>query len=170
MGNPGWRYCLLLVSAFAMEPADRGPAAQGEKKPMAAKLRLTLELDRNDVKAGDSVRGQIKLENLTKEPITITSYGCLRMYVDFTIKDGKGNVVSTLGRYGAAYATSPGKPVTETIPPGEYWVGNVLPSEVVTKPPLPTGEYTVQAHFAYKDIKIDSEPLRFKVGNVPGTK
>jgi hypothetical protein len=151
-------------------------AEQEEKKPVPAKkrtspmLRLYLELDKMEAKAGDSIRGRIKLENLTKEPITITSSGCLRMYVDFTFKDDKGKVISTPGQYGAAHVTSPDKPVKESIPPGEYWQGNVLPSEVLTKPLLAPGEYTVQGHFAYKGTKVDSDTVRFKVVNAPDKK
>ena len=170
-----YRQCCLgalgiMALAYAWEstggygPGVAASPQAAEKKPMTdRRLKLQLSLEQSQVQPGDSIRGEMRLTNLTQEAMTFESYGSIRMYVDFTIKDDRGNVVSTPGRYGPMYATTPDRKVAETIPAGKAFVGNVLPSATLSRAPLAPGEYTVQAHFTYGRNKVDSEAVRIIV-------
>lgn len=105
--------------------------------------------------------GELELQNTSSGAIEIEWQMSPMQYLDLIVTAERGEVISTT-YYGIIFSPYE-EPQALRLLPGEKYVGPVDLLGNVPNEKQGPGRYTVQAVYAYRDIRVVSEPLEIQV-------
>ena len=106
--------------------------------------------------------GEVELENVSGKELAIEFQMTLLQYLDLRVTNRRGEVVSSW-YYGNCFSPSE-RPLTLCLQPGEKAVRPVGLLSNVPEDKQTPGRYTIQAIYAYNNIRAVSNPLEIEIG------